>query len=358
MLKRAPSLIFVFALLISVLLSTSTLPAGEDSSLPEVEVTNVRKVFDNGEHNAFTDMIEFKGKYYLTFRTCPGGHMLFPSSRILIMQSDDAETWKQVDEFSVPRRDVRDPHFLIFKDKLFVYTGTWYCGDAPPKTRTINQHLGYAVWSADGSNWSKPTMLEGTYGHYIWRAAAYGDKAYLCGRRIRNFTEDNKDRELIETAILESDDGLVWKTASLFNEKQGDETAFLFEKNGDLLAIGRSGSNPAWVMRSRPPFDHWERKQLDRYIGGPLLAKWGDHYLVGGRQRKNGKYVTSLYWFKNDQLHEFASLPSGGDNSYPGILILGPDRARVSYYSSHEKDENGKPITAIYLADLKLKHKK
>ncbi|HBL41968.1 MAG TPA: hypothetical protein DDZ90_01080, partial [Planctomycetaceae bacterium] len=187
------------------------------------------------------------------------------------------------------------------------------------------------------------------------RAAAYKDKAYLCGRRIRHFAKDDQGRELIETAILESDDGLVWKTAGLFNEKQGDETAFLFEENGDLLAIGRSGSNPAWVMRSRPPFETWDRKQLDRYIGGPLLAKWGDHYLVGGRQRKNGKYVTSLYWFKDDELHEFASLPSGGDNSYPGILILSPDHALVSYYSSHEKDEDGKPITAIYMADLKLK---
>tara|TARA_R110002111_G_scaffold227346_1_gene288871 strand:+ start:142129 stop:143202 length:1074 start_codon:yes stop_codon:yes gene_type:complete len=355
--KHSPSLIPFFALLLCCLPGSPALIAGEDAALPEVEITNVRKVFDNGEHNAFTDMIEFQGKYYLTFRTCPGGHMLFPTSRILVLQSDDAKTWKQVEEFSVPRRDVRDPHFLIFKDKLFIYTGTWYCGDSAPKTRTINEHLGYAVWTADGTNWSKPIMLEGTYGHYIWRAAAYDGKAYLCGRRIHHFEKDDQGRELIETAILESDDGLVWKTASLFNERQGDETAFLFEKNGDLLAIGRSGSNSAWVMRSHPPFEKWDRKQLDRYIGGPLLAKWGKHYLVGGRQRKDGKYVTSLYWFQDDQLHEFASLPSGGDNSYPGFLQLEPDHGLISYYSSHEKDEQGKPITAIYLADLKLKDK-
>lgn len=355
--KTQSCLIALLSLLCCSIMSLTTFAADKNSDLPKVEVSNVHQVFDNGEHNAFTDMIEFKGKYYLTFRTCPGGHMLFPTSRILIMQSDDAKTWQQVDEFSVPKRDVRDPHFLIFKDKLFVYSGTWYCGDSAPKTRTINEHLGFAVWSADGKQWSKPIMLEGTYGHYIWRAAAYKDKAYLCGRRIRHFAKDDQGRELIETAILESDDGLVWKTASLFNEKQGNETAFLFEENGDLLAIGRSGSHSAWVMRSRPPFDHWDRKQLDRFIGGPLLAKWGDHYLVGGRQRKNGKFVTSLYWFMDDELHEFASLPSGGDNSYPGILILGPDHALVSYYSSHEKDKDGQPITAIYMADLKLKQK-
>ena len=54
-------------------------------------------------------------------------------------------------------------------------------------------------------------------------------------------------------------------------------------------------------------------------------------------------------------MHEFAELPSGGDNSYPGFLELAPGRALVSYYSSHEKDASGKTITAIYLAELALR---
>ena len=43
-------------------------------SRPEVRVSNVRRVFYNGEHNAFTDLIRFRGKFYLTFRSCPDGH--------------------------------------------------------------------------------------------------------------------------------------------------------------------------------------------------------------------------------------------------------------------------------------------
>ncbi len=54
----------------------------------------------------------------------------------------------------------------------------------------------------------------------------------------------------------------------------------------------------------------------------------------------------------DDQLREFAELPSGGDNSYPGIVEISPSRAIVSWYSSHEKDASGKVMTAIYLADL------
>jgi hypothetical protein len=64
--------------------------------------------------------------------------------------------------------------------------------------------------------------------------------------------------------------------------------------------------------------------------------------------------MTSMCWLVNDQLHEFAELPSGGDNSYPGFVEIGPNRALVSWYSSHEKEANGKSITAIYLADLEM----
>ena len=110
--------------------------------LPKVKVTNIRRAFHNGEHNAFTDLVRFKDKFYLTFRSCPDGHMVHPTASIIILAGTDAKEWEQVHRFSVAKRDTRDPHFLIFKDKLFVYTGTWYCGDTSPKREDydLNQH--------------------------------------------------------------------------------------------------------------------------------------------------------------------------------------------------------------------------
>lgn len=324
----------------------------EPTTLPKVKVVSVKKLFHNGEHNAFTDMIKFKDKYYLTFRTCPNGHMVFSSSRILILCSDDAKTWKQVGEFSVPQRDVRDPHFLIFKEKLFVYSGTWFCGKTlSPKSRTVNDHLGYAVTSIDGANWSQPQMLEGTYGHYVWRAATDGKKAYLCAYRIKNFDPASKKRQ---SALLESEDGFTFTKAGAFMEEKGGETAFLFEPNGDLLAIDRFGSDKAWLVRSKAPYKKFQRKEMKHFIGGPLLVKWGEHYLVGGRDVTSGRAKTSIHWLVNDELKTIATFPSGGDCSYPGFVQLSPTKAVVSYYSSHEKDKGGKAYTAIYLAELEI----
>lgn len=326
--------------------------------LPKVRVSNVRRVFHNGEHNAFTDLTRFKDKFYLTFRSCPDGHMVHLTASIIILSSADAKEWKQMHRFRVQKRDTRDPHFLVFKDTLFVYTGTWYSGETSLKYEDydLNKHLGYAAWSEDGAKWRSPIMLEGTFGHYIWRANTFDGKAYLCGRRKKNFAiAPRGEGSIVESAMLESEDGLIWRTCALFQEVRGDETTFQFESDGGVIAIGRRGRDKAQLLRSERPYTQWERKDLDRYIGGPLLTRWDGRYVVGGRKTVGDRGPkTSMCWLVNDQLHEFAELPSGGDNSYPGFVELSPNRAIMSWYSSHERDANGKAITAIYMADLEI----
>lgn len=340
-------------------LSLSLVPDAVHAELPKVTVSNVRRVFHNGEHNAFTDLVRFRDKYYLTFRSCPDGHMVHPTASIIVIASDDTEHWEQVNRFHVPERDTRDPHFLVFRDKLFVYTGTWYTGQTSiaPRDYDLNLHLGYAVWSTDGTKWSAPQMLEGTFGHYIWRAASDGDKAYLCGRRKIHFdVAPRGEGPDVESLMLESDDGLIWRKRSVFQESEGDETAFLFQPDGSILGVGRRGRDNAQLLKSPPPYTHWERHDLGRYIGGPIITQWGPHTVIGGRKTvEAGKPRTSLYFLREDQqLAEFAELPSDGDTSYPGFIALSAQTAIVSWYSSHEQDSQGQSITAIYMALLQI----
>ncbi|MFT5467391.1 MAG: hypothetical protein ACI8UO_002495 [Verrucomicrobiales bacterium] len=325
---------------------------------PTVRVENVRRVFHNGEHNAFTDLIRWKDQFWLTFRSCPGGHGVNRAASIIILNSADGQTWEQVHQFSVPDRDTRDPHFLSFKGELFVYTGTWWSGVdgvLPREQYEINKHLGYAVRTADGKAWGEPEQLEGTYGHYIWRATTDGKLIYLCARRKQNYTETESGAggaKVMEGALLESEDGINWRFRSLFQETKGNETAFQFQDDGTLLALSREEGDSSKLARSKPPHNQWDRSNIPFYIGGPLLAKWDKRWVVGGRRTTANGPKTTLYWLANDELTDFAELPSGGDNSYPGFVELDKNHALVSWYSSHEKDENGKTITAIYLADL------
>jgi hypothetical protein len=328
---------------------------------PQVSVTNIRRVFHNGEHNAFTDLVRFKGALYLCFRSCPDGHMVFNTASVIVLRStDEGAAWQPVHRFSVKDRDTRDPHFLVFKDQLFVYTGTWWTGPGllDRKDYDMNKQLGYVVISADGLTWSEPMIAEGTFGHYIWRAATHGGKAYLCGRRKANFAvEVMGERGHNQSILLESDDGIIFRHRAYFQETGGNETAFFFEPDGSLLALDRNGSGNSMLCSSKPPYTDWNRRPLDRFVGGPLLVKWGEHILIAGRHatKENGP-KTSFGWLVDDKFQEFAELPSGGDNSYPGFVELSPTKALISWYSSHEKDESGKTITAIYMAELNLKN--
>ena len=346
-----------------LLLPGGTLSAQSRASeaVPGVTVDSVRRVFHNGEHNAFTDLCRYQGQLYLAFRSCPDGHMVHPTASIIVLRSrDNGANWEQVHQFAAKERDTRDPHFLVFRDRLFVYTGTWFSGSTTLKREDydLNKHLGFAAWSADGTTWNGPELLEGTFGHYIWRAATFGDKAYLCGRRKPGFAIGPRgEGDQIQSLMLESDDGLIWRKRAYFAETAGDETAFFFENDGSVLAVARNGGGKnAHLLRSKRPYTDWTRQDLGRPIGGPLLVKWGDRIVVGGRKTLADKGPkTALYWLVGDALVEFAELPSGGDTSYPGFVELSPSRALVSYYSSHERDTASKPITAIYLAELTLK---
>ena len=138
-------------------------------------------------------------------------------------------------------------------------------------------------------------LLEGTFGHYIWRASTFGGKAYLCGRRKANFDVGPRgEGKTVESLMLESDDGFIWRKRSVFQEVQGDETAFHFQPDGSIVAIGRRGNANAQLLRSKPPYQEWMRQDLDRYIGGPLIARWGERVVVGGRKSLAG-IVTSVF---------------------------------------------------------------
>jgi hypothetical protein len=320
-----------------------------------LKVESVRCIFRDAEHNAFTDLCRFKGWIYLTFRSCPEGHAISPKARIRVLRSVDGNDWSPVAEFGVPDRDTRDPHLLAFKERLFVYTGTWLC----PEGWTdydINDHLGYGAWTDDGVTWNGPRSLEGTYGHYVWRAAACADRAYLCARRKQDFAHDEpgcEGGERTAAAMLESEDGLIWRYRAAFTDSWGDETAFVFTATGEVTALARRlGDHVSMVCRSSPPYTVWTHHELDRHVGGPLLAAWNGRLLVGGR-KSIGAPVTALYWLDGNRLAEICELPSGGDTSYPGFVQLDEGNALLSYYSSHETGGTTQQA-AIYLARLRL----
>lgn len=83
-----------------------------------------------------------------------------------------------------------------------------------------------------------------------------------------------------------------------------------------------------------------------------MLVKWGNRRLVGGRKRTDDGYKTAFYLLIDKKLYPIVKFPSGGDNSYPGFIEINENHALISYYSSHENYENGKPMTSVYMEEI------
>ena len=349
---RSSLIILNYLLLLSPIL-------GSENSAPSVTVTDVKTVYEQGPHNAFTDLTWFKGRIYLAFRSCPDGHMVHPTSCIKVLASTDGDEWEQVHSFNVLDRDTRDPHFVVFRGELFIYTGTWYCGELEPKIRNMNQMLGYGVRTSDGAEWSEPFELNGTYGHYVWRGTSYNDQIYICARRRKRFMEiaDLKGHdEIVESRLLQSSDGISFNDAGHFQQNYGDETSFHFDEKGTIKAVSRQGGNRnAQFITLQPPYKSPTAIDLGRYIGGPLLFYFDEHTLVAGRNIRDGQVFTNISVLKSSGLVDLVDLPSSGDCSYPGMVALCPGCILVSWYSSHLKTKEGASKTSIFTAKLNFR---
>ena len=270
------------------------------------------------------------GRFYLTFdagqmpssRRPPG--LVCSSAWVVVLQSDDALTWSEAFTFSVPGRDTRDPHFLVFGGSLFVYTGTWLLHEEGVPLN-LNEHLGYAAWTADGSGWNGPAQMEGTYGHYIWRAAYPTGTARSCagagaaatGPASRRSSSPGRSSRRCSRAPT------AWCGPST---RSSPGISAMRPRSCSRRTAPRwpwfatATKKRARVCRSAPPWKAWTSAYLQRNVGGPLLTRWGGHYLVGGRKSMGDTAATCLWWLHGDALHEAVELPSAGDSSYPGFV--------------------------------------
>jgi hypothetical protein len=60
-------------------------------------LVSVARIWDGGAHNAFTDLIRWRNRWYCTFRE--GDAHVGGDGRIRVLVSDDGETWPPLEVF-------------------------------------------------------------------------------------------------------------------------------------------------------------------------------------------------------------------------------------------------------------------
>jgi hypothetical protein len=152
---------------------------------------------------------------------------------------------------------------------------------------------------------------------------------------------------------VQSDDGITYREVAKLAVDSPSETTLRFLADGTLLAMIRCEGKPpiGHIGTARPPYTDWKFVASNKRFGGPNLIQLpGGAWLAGSRDYIPQPH-TALWWLNpvTGQCRDVLTLPSSGDNSYPGFVVdRERDRLYMSYYSSHE----GR--TAIYLATLRL----
>lgn len=311
-----------------------------------LKLINVNRINYDGRHNAFTDLVEWKNKYYLVFRSGER-HIAPPHGKIVLLVSEDLANWEEAAIFDT-RGDNRDAKLLATPDKLIVYF--FQCADRVCRMQ--------AVYTTDGLSWSDPAPCYDP-GYVVWRPKKAPDGTYYVAADSLRIPGDQGNRRVLLNC---SKDGLAWQVVStLFSCNNCNETEIEFYPDGEVVAVvrgafgeGGTAFDTAALAFSKPPYIKWTYYSTRLHCGGPALAFIEGRMLGAGRKilydelGNESQYSTVLFEIVGREIKELMELPSGGDCSYPAFLYLGNGEIALSYYSSHEAS------TSVYTARLKL----
>ncbi len=307
------------------------LSAGTTLRAAEPKIISVERIWDRGEHNAFTDLIRFNERWWCTFREAEGHGASIGRARVIV--SDDGKGWDSAALLDEEGVDLRDPKLSITPDGrlMMIMGGSLYAGDVY-QTRAPR-----VAFSDDGRNWTQPRKLLAE-DHWLWRVTWHDDWAWSVSKL-------GEGRDPRRGMLYRSRDGLDWEWITEFrlpgNIWNASETTLRFMPDGELIALTR----PHWIGTSQPPYKQWNWTKIEHKLGGPNFIRLPDGALWAAARDYRGGPTTALARMTRDSYKPVLTLPSGGDCSYPG-MVWHDGLLWMSYYSSHE----GK--TRIYLAKI------
>lgn len=323
--------------------------AGSQLALTEVahaqqepEVVSVKKIWDEGTHSAFTDLIRWRDKWYCSFREGEGH--VGGDGKLRVLESTDGDRWQSVALLEEAGIDLRDPKLSITPDDrlMIVAGGSVYGG-----TKTLKGRQPRVAFSKDGRQWTK-TQRVLDEGQWLWRVTWHDGTAY-------GVTYNSSAKPDWTVHLVSSKDGVNYDVITQLEVPgRPNETTVRILPDGEMIAmVRREAGQPApygWIGSSRPPYQQWNWNETGERFGGPNFIQLPDGTFWAGSRKYVPQVKTALGPMTRENYAPVVTLPSGGDTSYPG-LVWHDGLLWVSYYSSHEGKSN------IYLAKIRIPEK-
>ncbi|MDX2001947.1 MAG: hypothetical protein SFW35_05930 [Chitinophagales bacterium] len=301
------------------------------------------------------DLIKFEGRYYMAFRTAPHH---FPNKRVrmYILSSNDMQNW-QLEQEIFMGSDLREPRFLNFQDKLFLY---FFQGGGSP-FKFDPQHV-WACARDSAQSWSTH-QLANLDGFVPWRVKVFNGKAYLSAYFGKGLYTSGHKADL---RLFSSVDGRNWQPihqnpqVAMHGAEEGE---FEFDCSGNLWATVRLEGKGAYIAYAdKDSLYNWQLFPCnDKYDSALMFTHDDDIYLISRRNHDGSNFAKAPKWmpyalaqkfnlvsysfskkvtalFKLDKnqklLTHVLDFPSTGDNSFPAIVGISDSSYIMLNYSS------------------------
>lgn len=296
-------------------------------------------VVSDGLHNSNTDLIHWRGSFWLVHAASPW-HLGSSACRLRLWRSHDGRSFEPVTEIGMPGEDIRDPKLAEIGGRLFLYA-------LPNRGRAALPYTTVYSVSDDGVTWPPFTPIEQP-GWLFWRpktrdGITWYVTAYWHGHG--------------RSRLFSSWDGIHWSVVSDIHEGDAnDETDFEFLPDGRMLVAARLegradsplGSPDACTLLavSLPPHHVWTKKRSSvTRLDGPALFSYQGHLFAVARFQPGprgpltqlggvlSRKRTSLFLVEPERLVHLTDFPSAGDTSYAGVVVR-DGKLHASYYTS------------------------
>ncbi|MBM3460293.1 MAG: hypothetical protein FJX77_17375, partial [Armatimonadetes bacterium] len=125
------------------------------------ELLEVRKIWDQAPHNAFTDLIRFRDRWWCVFREGQGH--VSDDGALRVVSSGDGQSWESAAHLTSPFSDLRDAKITVTPDNQLMLSGAAALHQPAPA-----RHRSLSWFSEDGRNWSEPHVI-GDPDFWLWR---------------------------------------------------------------------------------------------------------------------------------------------------------------------------------------------
>src|SRR5688500_14091679 len=129
-----------------VFLSSTLVPRPVPAAEPKI--LEVKKIWGEGKHNAFTDLIRWHGKWFCTFREAVGH--VGGDGKLRVLESADGDKWESAALLAEKGIDLRDPKLCITPDDRLMMTA----GGSVYEGKTLLGRQPRVAFSKDGRQWT------------------------------------------------------------------------------------------------------------------------------------------------------------------------------------------------------------